>query len=78
MYKICTKSFLLNFSKTKNDNKKNTNTERKVSFNLPSIIKDELEEYCSVSDRTQIQVLRKSIYEYLRYVREGSMDIQVG
>jgi hypothetical protein len=78
MYKICTKSFLLNFSKTKNANKKNTNTERKVSFNLPSIIKDELEEYCSVSDRTQIQVLRKSIYEYLRYVREGSMDIQVG
>ena len=26
----------------------------------------------------QAQVLRESVYEYLRYVREGSMDIQVG
>ena len=78
MSKICPNSFLLNFSTTKNDNNKNTNTESKLSFNLPTIIKDELEEYCSVSDRTQSQVLRESVYEYLRYVREGSMDIQVG
>ena len=52
----------------------NTNTERKVSFNLPTIIKDELETYCSESDRTQSQVLRESVYEYLRYLKEGSMD----
>ena len=49
-----------------------------LSFILPTVIKDELEEYCSVSDRTHIQVLRESVYEYLRYVREGSLDIQVG
>jgi hypothetical protein len=55
-----------------------TNTENKLSFNLPTIIKDELEEYCSVSDRTQSQVLRECVYEYLRYVREGSLDKQVG
>jgi hypothetical protein len=55
-----------------------TNTESKLSFNLPTIIKDELEEYCSVSDRTQSQVLRECVYEYLRYVREGSFDKQVG
>ena len=55
-----------------------TNTESKLSFNLPTIIKDELEEYCSVSDRTQSQVLRKCVYEYLRYVKEGSFDKQVG
>ena len=54
-----------------------TKTESKLSFNLPTIIKDELEEYCSVNDRTQSQVLRESVYEYLRYVREGSMEIQV-
>ncbi len=55
-----------------------TNTESKLSFNLPTIIKDELEEYCSVSDRTQSQVLRECVYEYLRYVKEGSFDKQVG
>ena len=55
-----------------------TNTESKLSFNLPTIIKDELEEYCSVSDRTQSQVLRECLYEYLRYVKEGSFDKQVG
>ena len=54
-----------------------TKTESKLSFNLPTIIKDELETYCAESDRTQSQVLRESVYEYLRYIREGSMDIQV-
>jgi hypothetical protein len=49
-----------------------------LRFILPSIIKDELEEYCSVSDRTQSQVLRESVNEYLRYVREGFFDKQVG
>ena len=56
----------------------NTNTERKGSFNLPTLIKDELETYCAESDRTQSQVLRECVYEYLRYVKEGSMNIQVG
>jgi hypothetical protein len=56
----------------------NKTTESMLSFILPTIIKDELEEYCSVSDRTQSQVLRESVYEYLRYVREGGVVKQVG
>jgi hypothetical protein len=49
-----------------------------LSFILPSVIKQELEEYYSVSDRTQSQILRENVYEYLRYVREGSFNRQVG
>ena len=56
----------------------NKTTESMLSFILPTIIKQELEEYCSVSDRTQSQVLRECIYEYLRYVREGGVVKQVG
>ncbi len=56
----------------------NKNTESMLSFILPTVIKQELEEYCSVSDRTQSQVLRECIYEYLRYVRESYMGKQVG
>ena len=56
----------------------NKNTESMLSFILPTVIKQELEEYCSVSDRTQSQVLRESVYEYLRYVRESYMGKQVG
>jgi hypothetical protein len=56
----------------------NKNTESMLSFILPTVIKQELEEYCSVSDRTQSQVLRECVYEYLRYVKEGSFDKQVG
>ena len=35
-----------------------------LSFILPTVIKQELEEYCSVSDRTQSQVLGESVYEF--------------
>ena len=56
----------------------NKTTESMLSCILPTIIKQELEEYCSVSDRTQCKVLRECVYEYLRYVREGSLDKQVG
>ena len=56
----------------------NKNTESMLSFILPTVIKQELEEYCSVTDRTQSQVLRESVYEYLRYVRESYMGKQVG
>jgi hypothetical protein len=56
----------------------NKTTESMLSFILPTVIKQELEEYCSISDRTQSQVLRECVYEYLRYVREGSLDKQVG
>jgi len=52
----------------------NKTTESMLSFILPTVIKQELEEYCSVTDRTQSQVLRESVYEYLRYVRESSFD----
>jgi hypothetical protein len=56
----------------------NKTTESMLSFILPTVIKQELEEYCSISDRTQSQVLRECVYEYLRYVGEGSLDKQVG
>ena len=56
----------------------NKTTESMLSFILPTVIKQELEEYCSISDRTQSQVLRECVYEYLRYAREGSLDKQVG
>ena len=56
----------------------NKTTESMLSFILPTVIKQELEEYCSISDRTQSQVLRECVYEYLRYVREGSLDNKVG
>ena len=56
----------------------NKNTESMLSFILPTVIKQELEEYCSVSDRTQSQVLRECVYEYLRYVREDGVVKQVG
>ena len=55
----------------------NKNTESMLSFILPTVIKQELEEYCSVSDRTQSQVLRESVYEYLRYVRESYIEKQL-
>jgi hypothetical protein len=46
--------------------------------NGSGILNKKTEEYCSVSDRTQRQMLRECIYEYLRYVREVSLDKQVG
>jgi len=55
----------------------NKTTESMLSFILPTVIKQELEEYCSVSDRTQSQVLRESVYEYLRYVRESYIEKQL-
>tara|TARA_Y100001949_G_scaffold948_1_gene813 strand:- start:431 stop:595 length:165 start_codon:yes stop_codon:yes gene_type:complete len=42
------------------------NKDSMVSFILPIIIKDELEEYCSVSDRTQSQVLREAVQTLLK------------
>ena len=42
------------------------NKDSMVSFILPIIIKDELEEYCSVSDRTQSQVLREAVKTLLK------------
>ena len=51
----------------------NKNTESMLSFILPTVIKQELEEYCSVSDRTQSQVLREAISSYIRFVKQQYM-----
>jgi hypothetical protein len=50
--------------------------ERKCSFNLPSIIKDEVEHYCSVNDRNQSQVFREAITKYIFSVKQQNVDRQ--
>ena len=42
------------------------NTESMVSFILPSITKDELVEYCAISDRNQSQVLRELVKVHIK------------
>jgi predicted DNA-binding protein len=55
------------------------NTESMLSFILPTLLKDELQEYCSVSDRNQSQVLREAVSEYIRFMKEQQyMAIGVG
>ena len=50
------------------------NKDSMVSFILPSITKDELEEVCVLTDRTQSQVLRESVSSYIRFVKEQWID----
>ena len=54
------------------------NKDSMVSFILPSITKDELEEVCVQLDRTQSQVLRESVSSYIRYVREQYLEQHTG
>ena len=46
------------------------NKESMLSFILPTILKQDLEEVCVLSDRTQSQVLRESVSSYVRYVKQ--------
>ena len=50
------------------------NKDSMVSFILPTLTKDELEEVCGLTDRTQSQVLRESISSYVRFVKEQYME----
>ena len=52
----------------------------KVSFNIPTVIKEELEDYCIDNDRIQSQVLRESVFEFIRYSRRDKSNLvkQVG
>ena len=44
-------------------------TESILSFKLPTILKDELQEYCIFADRTQSQVLREAVVQYVRFAK---------
>ena len=52
----------------------------KVSFNIPTVIKEELEDYCIDNDRIQSQVLRESVFEFIRFSRTDKSNLvkQVG
>jgi hypothetical protein len=52
----------------------------KVSFNIPTVIKEELEDYCIDNDRIQSQVLRESVFEFIRFSRRDKSNLvkQVG
>ena len=54
------------------------NKDSMVSFILSTILKDELEEVCDLTDRTQSQVLRESVSSYIRYVREQYLETHTG
>ncbi len=48
----------------------NKNTESMLSFILPTILKQDLEEVCVKQDRTQSQVLRECVSSYIRFIKE--------
>ena len=54
------------------------NKESMISFILPILIKDELEEVCVQLDRTQSQVLRESVSSYIRFVKEQYIESYSG
>ena len=54
------------------------NKESMLSFIPPTILKQDLEEVCVLSDRTQSQVLRESVSSYVRYVREQYLESYSG
>ena len=54
----------------------NKNTESMLSFILPTILKQDLEEVCVMYDRNQSQVLREAVSSYCRFVKEQCMETQ--
>lgn len=40
-----------------------------ISFHIPTILKEELQEYCVFADRTQSQVLREAVVQYVRFAK---------
>jgi hypothetical protein len=47
----------------------NNKAESILSFKIPTILKEELQEYCVFSDRTQSQVLREAVVQYIRFAK---------
>ena len=54
------------------------NKESMLSFILPTILKQDLEEVCVMYDRNQSQVLREAVSSYIRYVREQYLEQHTG
>ncbi len=46
------------------------NTESMLSFILPTILKQDLEEVCVMFDRNQSQVLRDAVSSYIRFAQQ--------
>ena len=56
----------------------NKNTESMLSFILPTILKQDLEEVCVMYDRNQSQVLREAVSSYIRFVKQQYMETHTG
>ena len=52
------------------------NTESMLSFILPTILKQDLEEVCVMFDRNQSQVLRDAVSSYIRFAQQQYMEKQ--
>ena len=52
------------------------NKESMLSFILPTILKQDLEEVCVLSDRNQSQVLREAVSTYVRFAKQHYMETQ--
>ena len=56
----------------------NKNTESMLSFILPTILKQDLEEVCVISDRNQSQVVREAVSTYVRFAKRQYMEQHTG
>jgi predicted DNA-binding protein len=56
----------------------NKNTESMLSFILPTILKQDLEEVCVMYDRNQSQVLREAISSYIRFAQQQYIETTNG
>ena len=54
----------------------NKNKESMLSFILPTILKQDLEEVCVLADRNQSQVLREAVSTYVRFAKQQYMETQ--
>ena len=52
------------------------NKESMLSFILPTILKQDLEEVCVLADRNQSQVLREAVSTYVRFAKQQYMETQ--
>ena len=52
------------------------NKESMLSFILPTILKQDLEEVCVRADRNQSQVLREAVSTYVRFAKQHYMETQ--
>ena len=54
------------------------NKESMLSFILPTILKQDLEEVCVLSDRNQSQVLREAVSTHVRFAKQQYMETHTG